>query len=418
MVVFDQSKSDFGQMRKTLQSLLLFFIVFTIALLSLEFAFRLFRGEELYLKITTGSEKKRSPYLFKPNENFRLKSSKKDEFDVLVKINNFGFRGKDMNLTKDRKIVRIFAVGDSFTFGVGAEENETIPYLLEKNLLKQNLPVEVINAGVGHASTLSHYLKLRDNYLKFKPDMVILLFDFSDLWDDWHSERNLVYDKNGKMLYTDPTFIDGKRNWWIVLVKNSKFFSYINRKVVRTAKKIRVLGLKNYIKAKLEHKRAKAVISNLQNEESNFDTIEYDQYLLIRGRSKLKQIEKHWKRTGKYLLMIKKLLEENNIDFMLVMYPYGIHVGKDQWNEGRLYWGFESGKTYNDYYAFDLVENFARKNNIPYINTLGEFLKTKNEKLFFDLDGHLTPKGNSVLADAISKNKDFKRTSDAFTYPP
>ena len=50
--------------------------------------------------------------------------------------------------------MRIFAVGDSFTYGVGSEDDQTIPYLIEKRLILEGLDAEVINAGIGHTSPI------------------------------------------------------------------------------------------------------------------------------------------------------------------------------------------------------------------------------------------------------------------------
>lgn len=398
-------------LKKALIRIFFCLIAFIIFFAVSEFFFRVFRGKELYLKISVGNQSKRAPYLFTPKVNHELKCPQ-DGFDVTAAINNYGFRGKDIKLRKKQGTVRVFAVGDSFTYGIGAADNETIPYLIEKKLKNQGFDIEVVNAGVGFSSPIRHYINLRDIHLKFKPDVVILLFDCSDLWDDWYSERHMAYDKNGRMLYPDPTFINGKRDWWIVLVENSETCRYINNKIVRTIEKIKILGFKNYVKAKMQGKRAKAVISNLKNNDANFDSIAYDQYLLIRGAQKLPQIEKHWKRTEKYLLMTRDLLKENNISLILASYPYGIHVGPNQWGQGRTYWGFESGRIYDGRYAFDLLKNFARKNDIPYIETLDNFLaetaKDKNKALFFNFDGHLTPAGNDIVSGAIAANKDFK----------
>ena len=401
-----------NKLLKILAKLFLVFLTLAILCVVSEFFFRLSKGKEFYLKNTTGSKKLRSPYLLEPNTIRRFKSSKKGEFDVTMTTNAFGFRGKEMALEKEKDTLRIFAVGDSFTLGVGAQDNETVPYHIEEKLTHKGYPIEVINAGRGNTTTLIHYLNLRDNYLKFKPDLVLLLFDFSDLEDDWYKERRLVYDEKGRPLYIDPTIIDGKRNWRVVLTSKSEFFQWINKKILRTFDKIRIIGFRNYIKAKMEGKRAKAVISNLEKEKASIDTIEYDHYLLIRGRDKLPQIKKHWQRTEKYLLMIRDLLKENDIPLILAIYPYGIHVGPDQWAEGRVYWGFEPGKTYDDYYAFDLIQNFAKKNNIAFINTLDDFLEEKDKPLFFDLDGHLNPQGNEILANSIIANKVFKDNLD------
>jgi hypothetical protein len=38
-------------------------------------------------------------------------------------------------------------LGDSFTYGVGVNDDQTFCYLVEKQLLAMGLKVEVINAG-------------------------------------------------------------------------------------------------------------------------------------------------------------------------------------------------------------------------------------------------------------------------------
>ena len=399
-------------LKRILFKSLAIFIITIISFLALEFLFRLYRGKDLALSLTMGKPIKKYSHNFIPNKGFRLKSSKKDEFDVSVRINNFGFRGKDINLEPKLETKRIMMIGDSFTFGVGAKEDETIPYLFEEELKKQGENVEVINAGVGHSSPIIYYLKLRDLYLKFKPDMVVLLFDFSDLWDDWSMERHAVYDKDGELLYLDSTLMYGKKDWWDIVRRNSEVCTYVHNKIVRTAQKIQALGLKNYIKAKLGGKRAKAAIVTSNDVTERIDPIEYDGYLLMRGREREAYIKKHWRRTEKYLLKIRDLLDKKDIELNIVTYPYGIHVAADEWGEGRIYWGFEKGKIYKDRYAFQIVEDFARKNNIYYINILEDFLLSKkedpNKKLFFDLDGHITPKGNEIIAKSLVKDETLR----------
>jgi hypothetical protein len=391
-------------MRNIIVKILALFIIFIVSFAALELLFRLYRGKDLVLKITTGKELN-SGYDFEPNKGFKHRSSKKDEFDVYVKINNFGFRGADMKLEKTPGTARIFMVGDSFTFGVGAKNNETIPYLTEKKLKDKGFNVEIINAGVGHRSPVSYYLKLRDNYLKFKPDAVVLLLDFSDLRDDWHAERGAVYGKDGEIARLDPFMVYGKKDWWGMIVRNSEVCTYVNNKLIRTFQKIKVLGLKKYLTSVMTGKRAKAVIAVSDDLRDKIDPIEYDGYLFMRDREKQPLIRKHLARTERYLLKIKNLLMSHGIDFTLVMYPYGIHVGSDEWSEGRVYWGFEKGKVYTDRFAFDMVKDFCMDNSIRYLNTLDSFLAGKRPgvKLFFDLDGHMTPAGNEIMAGDISE---------------
>ena len=365
------------------------------------------------LKNSMGNLNKKYWHSFKPNSWFRLVASKNNEYDVAVKINNFGFRGEDISIEKKPGTARIMAIGDSFTFGVGAEEYETIPFLIGKALKDEGRKIEVINAGFGSYSPVLHYLKLRDEYLEFKPDLVLLFFDFSDLADDWRAERSLIYDKSGKIVRCDPSFVNGRRDWWLALRTHSKLCAYLHNKLIRSFEKIRALGLKEYLKAKLQGKRAKSLI--VDKDIKGKDPIEYDGYLMIRGREKLSLIKRHFERTEKYLNLIKGLLDERGIPMILVIYPYGIHVGPDQWETGREYWGFERGRTYDDYYAFDILEDYAKRNEIGCINLLPNFLKNKEKRLFFDIDGHFTPEADRVAADAIVANPAFNKVYHALT---
>lgn len=398
-------------MKKAVFFLITLFAWLFIAALAGELALRIYglfdanRG----LKNSMGSVNKKYSHSFKPNTRFRLVSSKKGEYDVGVRINNFGFRGKDISLDAKPGVVRIMAIGDSFVFGVGSEDVETIPFLMEEYLRAEGADVEVINAGFGHYSPALHYIRLRDEYINFKPDLVVLFFDFSDLADDWRAERSFIYDSAGKVIGCDPLMIDGKKDWWAVCRLHSKLCSYLHNKLIRTAEKIRILGIKNYVRAKLEGKRAKSLIVNKDSQGTDADMIKRDGYLMMRGRDKLPVIREHFKRTEKYLDLIKDFLGERGIPVILVLYPYGIHVGPYQWGVGRRYWGFESGRIYDDYYAFDILEDYAARKKVPCINLLTAFLAEKNEQLFFDIDGHFTPIANKAAADALINNPVFQK---------
>ena len=64
---------------------------------------------------------------------------------------------------------------------------------------------------------------------------------------------------------------------------------------------------------------------------------------------------------------------------------------------------------YKDYYAFELVSNFAKENKIPFINTLNDFLnREEKKKCFYDYDGHMTPEGYKIVAGGIYDSSVFK----------
>ena len=346
---------------------------------------------------------------YKPNSKFRLIAPKNNEYDVEFRINNYGFRGPDITLKKNSGVIRILAIGDSFTIGWGCEEESTIPRLIENRLNDSGIEAEVINAGYGHYSTALQYVRLRDEYLDLKPDIVLLFFDFSDLPEDRLAERHFVHYGSGGILRYDPTFLDGKRSWWLTAKRHSFLGAFLYNKIVEPFSDIKRFGLKAYLAMRRNRNLAKSIV--LEREGINFDPITYDGCLMLRGRDKQSYIEENFRRySEKYLNLIHELLERNNIPMILVVFPRGNQVGPMQWSEGRQYWGFEKNKTYDDHYAFDIMTDYARRNSIPCINALPYFLKSRNKKLFFDFDGHFTSEANAIMAAAVTENGCFKET--------
>lgn len=379
------------------------------AFILLEISFRLFRHEKNPLRLVV---QKRQDVLFEPGASFRNVSSVPGEYDYLTHINSYGFRGKEFAMPKPQGVTRILAVGDSFTHGVGAEDDQTIPALLESDLKAKGHLVEVVNAGAGGTSAVSQFVNTRNIYLKYQPDLVVFFFDLTDLWDDWHFERQAIFDKDGEIVRFDPLFKYGKRDWWATAIYYSKFLRYFNDKVVRSFVKIQTLGFKTYFKAIKEGKKAKALIANASEGKAKEAAIEYDGVLFMRGKAKEDLILEHWPRSQKYLLKMRDLLGQNGIPMVIVMYPHGIYVDGDQWKEGRKAWGFEPGKRYDDYLAFDLMRRFAQDNRIPFVNTLEAFLKAPKDKYFFDWDGHMMTNGNAIVADTLADDENFIKAID------
>jgi hypothetical protein len=135
--------------------------------------------------------------------------------------------------------------------------------------------------------------------------------------------------------------------------------------------------------------------------------MQYDKFLIFRGSEKMPLVEQHLGRTQKYLKMIRDMLDANDVEFLLTVHPYGIHVGKDQWNEGRVFWGFEKNTLYDDYSPYERMREFSERNGIAFFNSLPAFLKDSKEKLFFDLDGHLTFEGNKTFTKALCSDSTF-----------
>jgi lysophospholipase L1-like esterase len=102
--------------------------------------------------------------------------------------NSLGLRGPEVGAS--RAGFRILALGDSTTFGLGVDDDQTWPAVLERLVReKTGRPVEVINGGVPGYSAFQGMRYLRERGVAFDPDLVLATFGFNDA-DSWSSRSD------------------------------------------------------------------------------------------------------------------------------------------------------------------------------------------------------------------------------------
>jgi lysophospholipase L1-like esterase len=100
-----------------------------------------------------------------------------------ISINTLGFRGPEIAPEKPRGTTRIFAIGDSTTFGLSGE-NCPYPEQLQRLLDNQYGlgRFEVINAGVEGYGTDYALRLLETRIVPLKPDLVLVYVGWNDLY--------------------------------------------------------------------------------------------------------------------------------------------------------------------------------------------------------------------------------------------
>ena len=376
-----------------------------------EVVFRIVRGAPNPLGATT---QQTMTSLFEPGTVMKDKTNQFNEYNYTAHINSHGYRGPEFVTPKPAGVKRVMLIGDSFTFGVGADDDETIPALVGERLKKIDPAVEVINAGVGHASPIYHWVNLQNFHLKHQPDIVVLLLDLTDIQDDWRHEGQARYDKKGNIKAFDVTYENGKWSWWRWLTFYCASWLQFDKKVLRSFEKKNIIGWEKYKELKKEGIRSKAYIVNM--EEGSLPEkklLEFDGLLFLRGKTRERLIRKQFKRTAGYLDKIKAELDARGIPLVLVAYPYGIYVGADEWNEGRYTWGFDKDRLYTDHLPFEIIGEYAQSRGIPYINTTPALIaarKDSREPFYFKWDGHMTPAANRIVADVLARDPRLLQT--------
>jgi lysophospholipase L1-like esterase len=122
------------------------------------------------------------------------------EFKMRVKHNSLGLRGPEVAPTKAPGAVRIVAVGDSFTYGVGVHDEETFC----ARLAALDPRLEVINAGVNNYGTDQELLALKEQGLPLGPDVVLVCVFWNDLPNSYQRSETGFALRDGVLVHEPP----------------------------------------------------------------------------------------------------------------------------------------------------------------------------------------------------------------------
>lgn len=109
-------------------------------------------------------------------------------FDFSYSNNSLGFRGSREFGPKQPGDFRLLLLGDSFTYGLGVNDDQTFAFHLEQYLRQPGLAAAVINAGCPGKGT-DYELKLFQTLgAKLQPDVTVLCFFCNDFADNARGE--------------------------------------------------------------------------------------------------------------------------------------------------------------------------------------------------------------------------------------
>lgn len=91
--------------------------------------------------------------------------------------NAYGWRDQEWTVEKPQGVLRVAMLGDSYVEALQVESEKTFSVLTEKALTQTlNRPVEVMNFGRSCFTQTEELLVLKNEILKFSPDLVVLFF--------------------------------------------------------------------------------------------------------------------------------------------------------------------------------------------------------------------------------------------------
>jgi len=163
------------------------------------------------------------------------------EFSYSVSINNEGLRDRSHPVKKEDGELRILCLGDSFTQGVGASFEHTWPQQLAGILPRAGHRVRIINGGMEGSDLYFMYRLLKTRLLKYRPDIVVVALNTTDL-DEYLMRGGMErFLPGGKLQFNNGP-------WWQPLYASS----YLVRHVIHA-----LLGYDRMLLTSAEAKRVR-----------------------------------------------------------------------------------------------------------------------------------------------------------------
>ena len=319
-----------------------------------------------------------------PNFNGESRYGKKYFF---VRTDKNGFR---INHLKDKEkleksyLKEVLFIGDSFTFGVGLNWEETFVGILNKDF---NL--NAINAGVNSHSPTVYKYKLKNlikkGLIKNNQKIVIGL-DISDVFDE--ATRWTEYKGKPADIKTIEKFFkldlsqkanDKKNLRTNKKLKKSNFYNKDNFKLTYQI----YYGLENFVKNYIDD------IQVRNNDRSKFT---YKDWSLIKDKFSPLGIEVGLKKIKKNLIQISNLAAENNNDLYILIYPWPAQLAY----ENSFDWEIYTEELCIEISCSGVINTF------PFFKSYKDNRRNWQKELYIKGDMHFNKKGNYILAEIIA----------------
>ncbi len=132
-----------------------------------------------------------------PELGFKHMSNKKvtwrSEGYSVSYFNADGMREPGLTIAKPSGVYRVALLGDSLTESLQVPLEKSFGFQIQEKLSNEmSRPVQVINFGTSGYSTVQEYLQLKNQVLKYKPDLVLLCYNSRDCFENWSPPDEVI----------------------------------------------------------------------------------------------------------------------------------------------------------------------------------------------------------------------------------
>jgi lysophospholipase L1-like esterase len=149
----------------------------------------------------------KNTWYFKHGKHY-IQRREQPEFLYVHKANSLGIFAKEPKDINQKKY-KILCLGDSFTEGVGAAQNESWPSVLQQKLdIAYPDSFEVINAGIGGSDVFYMWKLYEDILTIYNPDHIIMFIGNSDLSDILVRGGDERFQQDGTIKYRNAPWFE------------------------------------------------------------------------------------------------------------------------------------------------------------------------------------------------------------------
>lgn len=342
--------------------------------------------------------------VFPPHATFPYQTP---EFSHEAAINSLGFRGREWD-PGDTTAVRILAIGDSFTFGMGVDQDASWPMVLESQLRATGHDVAIANLGMPGAAPSDYVRIARKAIPALKPDIILIgVLQGDDLAQTVRQIRREQAEgtvpfpsRVAQYLYPNAFRIIRER------LAGKPGFKTRNRTLSEIWQE-QAKGLADTYageeKVRFDNMGAAAKAMFLQGQLNpalvNM-AIADPQYFAAPLRKNDSDVDNGWERIRIHLQKIKELAGDSRV--LVLSIPLGTYVS-EKILQGRQEMGFT---VFPEMLRTDLpdqtLQHICNGMNIPFFNVTAGFRKTSlTGELYYPYDGHFNKQGHRLFVDLL-----------------
>ena len=306
--------------------------------------------------------------------------------------NSIGFRDQQQNkINKVSNKKRILLIGDSFIEGSGLDYQYTFAGLLKDKLGNR---YEILNSAVESYSPSIYYKKI-EYYLSqgYEFDQALIFLDLSDIYDElfiiFDENENIIHEKSKKQQTLKRKIKSKVYSTGKFLRDNTTTFRFLY--LISDQTEI----LKNYLKLKIRASKFfnKSFLKTNRDDVMFFRMTHVGKGLWTNNKDKYSKVKNGIKQSEKYLKKLFALLNNNNIQSTLIVYPWPTQI---QYGDTRhvVHW-----------------EKFSKSNEIDFLNLYNIFQGDKKRDIILDNfiygDIHWNKKGTVKVFNEVIKKINF-----------